>query len=97
MSWILRENLVFDDELMQVVSQKVSTSVTTMSIKNSEEATLRPICYIFFCWRLHDVKNDTYSVFVIVTDYPLISVRSITHYMTVFPHATFGRFPARQI
>jgi hypothetical protein len=40
--------LVLDDELVQVISQKVSTCVTSMPIKDAKKAALWPVFYVFF-------------------------------------------------
>jgi hypothetical protein len=39
---ILREILILNDKLMEVVSQEVSATVATMAVINSEERALGP-------------------------------------------------------
>ena len=41
--WVLREVLVLDNEVMQVVSQVVRTGCSTVAIEDSKEANLRPL------------------------------------------------------
>jgi hypothetical protein len=51
---------------MQVVSQKVSADVATMSIINSEERAFWPKPIELLEFWLHDIENDGYSVFIII-------------------------------
>jgi len=53
LSRILREHLVFNNELMQIVSKEVCASIPTMAIKYAKEAAFRPVFDIFFSWWLH--------------------------------------------
>ena len=57
----------FTYQLVQVVTQKISADIPTMTIINTEERAFRPIAigYFFVLW-LHNVENDGNSVFIIV-------------------------------
>lgn len=95
--WILRKDLVFNYELMQVVSEEVSTSVTSMTIENTKEAAFGPVYNIFFGGWLHDIQNYTDSILVVISNDSLISVSCISHNVTIFAYTTFRWLPARQI
>lgn len=62
---------------MEVVSQEIGARIPTVSIENAKEGTFWPII-TFFTGRLHNVKNDGYSVFIVVSDNSLVSIGSIT-------------------
>lgn len=97
LSWILGEHLIFNDELMKIVPQKVCTCVSTMSIEHTEETTFWPIFNIFLGWRLHYIQHNTNPVFIIISNDALISICCISHYNTVLPNTAFCWFPAWQI
>ena len=95
--WILREHLVFYNELMQIVSQEVSTGVATMSVKDTKEATFGPVLNFFLCRWLHNVENNTDTIFVVVSDYTLVRVCSVAHYYSIFSHTALGWLPTWQV
>ena len=66
---LAREELVFDDELMQVVSEVVSALVATMPIVDPEERALWPFHAreLLLLW-LHDIEYDCYSILVVVPE-----------------------------
>lgn len=69
---------------MQVVSQEVSTHCSSMAIIDAEEWTLWPVLAIkVFAFWFHDVKDDRNSVFIIISNYTLISVRPISSHKTI--------------
>ena len=88
---------ILNDELMQVVSQKVRTSITSVAIKYSEKAAFRPISNILLGWWLHDIEDNTYPILVIVSDNPLIGIGSISHDVSIFTHTALGWLPHWQI
>lgn len=78
----------FNDKLMQIVSQKIGTGCSSMSIKNSKEWTLRP----FFAlprMRFQNIQNYTDSIFIVVSNNALVSIRCISSYNSVFLIWTF--------
>ena len=81
---------------MQVVSEEVSAGMTTVTIKYGEEGTLGP-AIAFFLRRLLHVKNDRYSVLIVVAHNTLIRVCSIGLYDTVFLHRVLSRLEVRQL
>ena len=95
--WILWEDLVFNNELMQVVSEEVSTSITSMTIEDPKETTFGPIDNILFGGWLHDIQNYTDPIFVVISNNSLISISCISHNMTIFAYTAFRRLPTRQI
>jgi hypothetical protein len=70
---------------VKVVSQEISTGVSTVTIENSEEGAFGP-SFTFLLWRLLNIKNNTDSVFIIVTDYSLVGVSSITFDHSILFH-----------
>ena len=82
---------------MEIVSQKVSTGVSSVPIKHSEEAALRPVGHVFFGGWLHDVEDYAHSVFIIVSDDALVSIGGIPHDVTIFANTALSGLPARQI
>jgi hypothetical protein len=47
-----------------------------MTIEDSKEANLRPLYSLRKCLslRLHDIQNDTHSIFVVVSDNTLVGI-----------------------
>lgn len=95
--WVGRELSIFDDELMQVVSEEVGTGVSTVAVENSEETALRPLLYVLLVRRLHDVEHDTDSVLVVVSDDALVRVGCVAHYEAILTNRALGGLPTRQV
>ena len=74
---VLGEVLVLYDKVMQVVSEVLSTEVSTMAVKDSKEADLRPIPLPVLVLGLQYVQDYADSVLVILADNALVSVSSI--------------------
>ena len=72
--WVLWEVVIADNKLVKLVSEVVSTGCATMTVVNSEEGASRPLVDLLEL-RLNDVENDADSVFVVVPDDALMSVR----------------------
>ena len=79
------------DKLMQIVSQKISTWSSPVSIKHPKERTFRPII-TFLNWRFHDIEYDRYSIFVIVSYDSLVCVCSIRPNNAIPTRWTLRRF-----
>jgi hypothetical protein len=60
-----------------------------MTVKYTKESAFRPII-TFFTWWLHNVKNDRDSILIIVSDYPLVSICSITRNNAILSNGTLG-------
>lgn len=90
---ISRKLCILDDELMQVISQKVGTGISSMAIKHSEKAALWPIGNVFLGRWLHDVEYYAHSIFVVVSYDALISICRIPHNMPVFADTAFSWLP----
>lgn len=83
---ILWKMIVLNYKVMQIISKKISTYGSTMPIKYSKKADLRPLFInMNFVLRLHDIQNYAYSVFIIISDYALVCIGSISfNYSTLF-------------
>ena len=68
-----------------------------MAVKHPEERTLGPVFDFLFTRRLHDIQNDTDSVLVIISNYPLVSVRSVPQDNAVLSDTAFRWFPGWQV
>lgn len=97
LSWILWELLVFDDELMKVISQEISTGIPAMSIKHAEEWTFWPVLSILLGWWLHDVQDNWDSVFVVVSNYTLIRVCSVAYNRSILSNRALCWLPRREV
>ena len=97
LSGVLRELHIFDDELVQIVSQKVSACVAPVAVEDAEEAALGPVLDILLGGWLHDVKNNADAVLVVVPDDSLICVRGVPHDEAILTNAALGRLPAWQV
>lgn len=66
--------------VMQIISKIVSTGRTTMTVKDSKETNLRPflIDCEYFTLGLDYIQNDTYSVFIVISDNALVSISCIS-------------------
>ena len=63
---------------MKIVPQIISTGRPTVTIKDAEEAYLRPLnLQISFVFRLENIQYDTDSVLIVVSDDPLVGVGGI--------------------
>lgn len=81
---LFREVLVLDNKLMEVVSEEVSTDVAAMTIIDAEEGALRPFCpRELLRLRFHNVQDDRYSIFIVVTNDTLIRIGTISCHNTV--------------
>ena len=92
---VLRELSVFYYELVQVVPQEISTCITTMTIKDSEETAFWPVFHVFFGWWLHDIEDNADSIFVVVSNDSLIGISCIAHNKSVFSNTALGGLPTR--
>ena len=97
LSWVCRKLGILDDELMQIISQEVSARISSMAIKDTEEAALWPVLYVFLGWRLHDIEHDADSVLVVVSDDSLVRIGSVPNYATIFSDTAFSGLPAGKI
>lgn len=62
--------------MVQIVTQKLGTSTTSMAVINTEKGTGWPSFMLSVLW-LNYVQNDAYSILIVVSYQPLIRVRSI--------------------
>ena len=92
---VFGELTVFYDKLMEIVSKKVGAGVAAVTVEHSEEGALWPVFDVFLLRWLHDVQDNAYSVFVVVTDYSLVGVGCVPHYAAIFSDTALSRFPSR--
>jgi len=71
---------------MQIVSQVISTVAPTMPIEHPKEADLGPLHSWghLFVPRLQNIQDNAHSVFVVVTDDPLVRIGCIRLYVAAF-------------
>ena len=62
-----------------------------MPIKNSKECTFRPSLTLFGRW-FHYIKNDGDPIFIIISDYTLISIRCIPWNNSILSDRAFSWF-----
>jgi hypothetical protein len=74
---------------MKVISQKLSASMPTMPIIHTKERTFRPV-FMLSVFRFDYVQNYRHSIFIISSDKPLISIRSIRSNDAVSSQTTFS-------
>lgn len=75
---ILWELLILNDEVVEVISQIVGTSGTTMSVEYSKEADLWPVdVKVGLVLGLQNVEDDRDAVFVVVSDDALVGVGGV--------------------
>lgn len=67
---------MLNDQLMQLVSEVVSTGRPSMPIVDPEEGAPRPVLRVLELG-LDDVQDDGHAVLVVVTDDALVGVRRV--------------------
>lgn len=84
MIYVKAMNTLLTYKLMQVVSEELGALIASMTIVDPEEGAFGPILHFSFLalW-LHDVQYDRHPVFIVVPDYPLVSISAIGGYDTV--------------
>ena len=97
LSWVRRKLSILDNELMQIISEKVSARISTMSVKYTKEAALWPVFDVLLGGRLHDIEHDADSVLVVVSDDSLVRIRSVPNYAAILSNTAFGGLPAWKI
>lgn len=97
LSGICWEVRVFDDELVEVVSEEVGAGVAAVAVEDAEEGTFWPVFNVLFAWGLHDVEHDADTVFVVVTDDTLVCVCCVADDGAVLANAAFGGLPLGKV
>lgn len=63
---------------MEIISQKVSTYSTSMSIIDTKKRALRPLlALIILGLRFHYVQNNSHSIFIIISNNSLVCICAI--------------------
>jgi hypothetical protein len=81
---------MFNNQLVQLIPQVVSTCSASMSIVDTEEGATRPELRLLEL-RLDDVQDDRHTVFVVITDDALVGVCCVGGYYSVTFARVFGR------
>ena len=84
------EGGLFDDELVQVVTQEISTGTAAMPVVDAKERALRPVL-VGPTWRLQNVENDAHTVFVVVPHQPLVRIGGVGAHYSVSLERAFRR------
>ncbi len=79
---------------MEVISQEICTGYSTMAIVDPEEGALGPIFFLAVCW-FHDVEDDWNSIFIIISNYPLVSICSVSLHNSISLGRRFRSFIKR--
>jgi len=74
---VLREVLVLDDELVQVVSEVLRAFRAPVPIIDPEIGAFGPVTEVFLALGLHDVEDDGDPVFVVVANDALVRICSV--------------------
>lgn len=89
--WIIWKAHFSNHILMQIISQKVSASWSSMPIINSKERTFWPLLILSMFW-LNHIKYDRHSIFIVVSYNSLICVSCITPNNSIAFNRAFSRF-----
>ena len=81
---------------MQIVSQKVSTCVATVTIEYGKEGAFGP-AITFLLRRFLHIKHDRDSIFVVISNNTLIGVGSIRLYDTILLDRVLSRLKIRKL
>jgi hypothetical protein len=74
---VLGEVFTLNNKVMQVVSKVLCANMTTMAVKDTKEAHLRPIALPMLILGLQDIQDNTDSVLIVLSDNALIGIGSI--------------------
>jgi hypothetical protein len=88
---IFRKTRLINNNCMQMIFKKISTIASSMSIINCKKRAFRPSFWIFSFGFSH-IKNDRYSVFIIVSLYTLMCICRITSYQPMRFRCEFSIF-----
>jgi len=80
---------IFNDQLVQLVPQKISTLRASMPIIDRKKTTARPHIN-FLKLRLNDVQYNTDSIFIVVAHHALVSIRCIGGNNSIFLAGELG-------
>lgn len=93
-SWLSRESLILNDQLMELVPKVISALGPTVAIIDREEGTTGPHINLLE-FGLNNVENDADPVLVVVADHALMSVRSVCHDHSIFLRCKLSRVVLR--
>ena len=81
---------------MEIVSEKVSARMASMSIEYGEEGTLGPPFALFLRWLLH-IKHDRHPVLIVISHYTLVSIGCICFHDTILFDRELGGLEVGQL
>ena len=74
----MRELLILNNEIVEVVSQVIRAGRASMAVKHTEETYLRPLdVKVLLVFRLQNIQNYGHTILVVVSNYTLVSIRCI--------------------
>ena len=83
--------LILHHKVVQIISQVVCTSCTTVAVKNSKEADLRPLdIQVCLALWLENVEDDGDAILVVLTNDALVCVGCVRFYHTALFLRCFG-------
>ena len=95
--WIWGKCIISDNKLMQIVSQKISTHISPVTIIHCEERAFRPWGEMRFVRRTSHVQNDGDSILVVVPNDALVGVGSVSSHNSISFKRAFWGFKVRQL
>ena len=75
--WIFRKVFISNNQLMKLISEKISTCRSSVTIINCKKRTPWPVINLLEFW-FNYIKYYRYSVFIIISDNTLMSICWIT-------------------
>jgi len=69
--WVHRKTVLFDDEMMQLITKELCACVSSMTVIHTKERAFWPVFLFSMCW-LGDIDDDWDSVLVVISDQTLI-------------------------
>ena len=88
--WIFRKVFISNNQLMKLISEKISTCRSSVTIINCKKRTPWPIINLLEFW-FNYIKYYRYSVFIIISDNTLMSICWITTDDTILFASKFSR------
>lgn len=82
--WIRRERRLFNDKLMKVVSEEISSGSSPVTVENSKEAALRPVLSLSRI-RLEDIEDDRDSILVVPSNDSFVRICSVGFHDSISP------------
>ena len=85
---------LFDDELVQVVSEEIRTAAASVAVEDAEKGALGPVL-VLSASRLQDILDDGDTILVVVSNDALVGVGSISKHAPVSLERALGGLVVR--